>query len=165
MRDLGALTLWAKEEIRFAQEHEQVTIQAINFSAYGASFVHLDAQGKTVGHLHNYLKPYPEEILHSFLSRYDQNHLLSLQTASPQLGSLNSGLQLYRMKYERPFQFSQIKHALHLPQYLSFLFTEKRFTELTSIGCHTMLWDYDLKRYHELVIKEKIDTKFPKLLA
>ncbi len=163
--DLGALTRWVKEEIRLAESLQQVTLHAINFSAYGASFVHLDAQGTTVGSIHNYLKPYPKELLHSFLSLYDQDHLLSLQTASPQLGSLNSGLQLYRLKYERPPQFNAIKYSLHLPQYLNFLLTGKPFTELTSIGCHTMLWDYPKKKYHGWIIKENIDSKFPDLVS
>ena len=39
------------------------------------------------------------------------------KTASPLLGSLNSGLQLYRLKKEQPEVFQKIHHALHLPQY------------------------------------------------
>jgi len=163
--DIDALTHWVKEEIRLARRIDHVTIKAINASAYGASFVQLNTQGKPVGHLYNYLKPYPKELLSTFLSRYDQNHSLSLETASPQLQSLNSGLQLYRFKYEKPSYFNQIKHSLHLPQYISFLLTEKPFTELTSIGCHTMLWDYRKKQYHEWVVKENLDSKFPALVS
>src|ERR1700744_1089893 len=41
-------------------------IKAINFSTYGASFVHLDEAGKPVAPLYNYLKEYPKELLEKF---------------------------------------------------------------------------------------------------
>ena len=47
-----------------------------------------------------------------------------MQTASPVLGNLNSGMQLYRLKHENKEAFEEIKYALHLPQYLSFVFTQ-----------------------------------------
>ena len=50
---------------------------------------------------------------------YGGESQFSKQTASPVLGNLNSGMQLYRMKYEKPEKFKQINYALHLPQYLS----------------------------------------------
>ena len=163
--DIHALTTWAKEEIRLAQRLDQVAIKAINVSAYGASLVHLDEQGKPIGPLYNYLKPYSEKLLHSFLTTYDVDHALSLQTASPVLGSLNSGLQLYRIKNEQPLFFKEIRYSLHLPQYVSYLFTGKPLTELTSIGCHTLLWDYGKKQYHRWVVEENMDSKFPELAA
>ncbi len=163
--DILALKDWVNEEIRLANGLEHLSIKAINVSAYGASFVHLDSEGKPIGQLGNYLKPYPEKLLSSFLSTYDRDQTLSLQTASPQLGSLNSGLQLYRLKQEQPSDFSKIKYSLHLPQYISFLLSGEVFTELTSIGCHTMLWDFRKNKYHEWVRQESIDSKFPELVS
>ena len=37
------------------------------------------------------------------------------------------------------------------------------FTEYTSIGCHTDLWDYQKKEYHFWVKAEGIDRLFPKI--
>lgn len=162
--DVETLTHWVEDEIRLAQHLGHVVISAINVAAYGASFVHLDIPGKPIGNLYNYLKPYPNEVLQFFLSSYDQNHSLSLQTSSPQLGSLNSGLQLYRLKCERLPYFNQIKYSLHLPHYISYLLTNTPLTECTSLGCHTMLWDFKNKKYHQWVIAENIHSKFPQLV-
>ncbi len=70
-------------------------------------------------------------------------------------------MQLYRLKYEKPEIFSQIKYALHLPQYLSYLISSKGFTDITSIGCHTGLWNFSQNRYHRWVYEEKIADKLP----
>ena len=50
---------------------------------------------------------------------------------------------------------------LHLPQYLSYLVTGKACSDITSIGCHTNLWDFEKKKYHEWVKKEGIDAILP----
>jgi hypothetical protein len=86
---------------------------------------------------------------------------MALATASPYLGNLNSGLQLYRLKVEQPEKFIQIKWALHLPQYLHYLLTNEFASDITSIGCHTMLWDFAKNNYHDWVIKEGFDLLFP----
>jgi len=38
---------------------------------------------------------------------------------------------------------------LHFPQYISYLITGKIYSEHTSIGCHTALWDFDNMTYHQ----------------
>ncbi len=85
--------------------------------------------------------------------------MFSFQTASPVLGNLNSGMQLYRIKHQMPELFNQIKYALHLPQYLSYLISRKPCSDLTSIGCHTNLWDFHKNDYHDWVREENILEK------
>ncbi len=70
------------------------------------------------------------------------------------LGNLNSGMQLYRLKYEKPELFKQIKYALHLPQYLSFILCSSLQSDITSIGCHTNLWNFQQNKYHDWVNTE-----------
>ena len=94
-------------------------IKAINFSTYGASFVHLDKNGKIITPLYNYLKPIPDEIVAEFDQKYGN---ISDVTGSPQSGMLNSGMQLYWLKKSQPEVFKKIKYALHFPQYISYLF-------------------------------------------
>jgi len=72
------------------------------------------------------------------------------------LGMLNSGLQIYWLKKIKPEIFEKTKHILHLPQYLSFLFTQKIVSDYTSIGCHTALWDFDKMQYHQWLLDENI---------
>ena len=73
-------------------------------------------------------------------------------------------MQLYRLKYEKPEMFEKIKYALHLPQYLSFILTSKLHSDITSIGCHTNLWNFQQNKYHEWVNKEGIAEKLPPIL-
>ena len=140
---------------------KEFQVKAVNFSTYGASFVYVDETGKTVCPLYNYLKPYPEELTREFYTRYGGEEQFSLSTASPVLGSLNSGLQVYRIKKEKPDVFSRVKYALHLPQYMSFLLTGEPYSDLTSIGCHTGMWDFEKNRYHEWIQREGITMKLP----
>jgi len=137
----------------------EFNVKAVNISAYGASFVNVGADGEAITPLYNYLKPYPEAISNNFYAKYGGAESFSADTASPVLGNLNSGLQLYLLKMEKPELFAQLKYALHLPQYLSFLLTGQYYSDLTSIGCHTALWNFSENKYHQWVEKEGIALK------
>jgi L-fuculokinase len=134
----------------------QFEIKALNFSGYGASFVQINENGKPIAPLYNYLKPYNPELLDAFYAKYGGKLEFPRITASPILGNLNSGMQLYRLKNEKPELFEKIHYALHLPQYLSSVFSYQFYSEITSIGCHTNLWDFVKNRYHEWVKEENI---------
>jgi L-fuculokinase len=158
--DIQALTNWVWESFWRISSLSDYEVKAINFSAYGASFVHLDDYYEPVTPLYNYLKPYPEALRKQFYETYGGESKLSLETASPVLGSLNSGLQLYRLKYEKPDLFNRIKYSLHLPQYISYIVSSRVGTDITSVGSHTSLWNFDKNDYHEWVEQEGMITKF-----
>jgi sugar (pentulose or hexulose) kinase len=155
--DVNRLSAWVQSSLNDVQHVAEFSIKAVNFSGYGASFVHLGAEGQAVGYLYNYLKPFPDNVRHQFYDTYGTVSDLSMQTASPALDSLNSGLMLYRLKYDKPELFKKINYSLHLPQYLSYLVTGQCFSDMTSIGCHTMLWDFPNNQYHRWVTDERID--------
>jgi len=67
------------------------------------------------------------------------------------------------VKYEKPEVFENLFYSLHLPQYLSFLITGKYYADLTSIGCHTALWDFAKHDYHSWVINEKLNQFLPSI--
>ncbi len=159
--NLERLRDWMRATFREALARPEFNIQRLNFSTYGASFVHLDQEGKPVTPLYNYLKPFPEDLMADFFNRFGPEEEWATQTASPVMGMLNSGLQLYWLKYRRPEAFSRIHHSLHLPQYCSCLFSGKYVSEYTSIGCHTGLWDFQVKDYHRWVYQEDIDRLLP----
>jgi sugar (pentulose or hexulose) kinase len=162
--DVHALTQWIRHSFDALLEDKCFAVKAVNFSAYGASFVYLDEALHVFLPLYNYLKPYSPELQKQFYNTYGGETRMTQQTASPVLGNLNSGMQLYRLKYEKPAEFAHIKYALHLPQYVSFILTRKVYADITSIGCHTNLWDFENNRYHFWVNKEGIDTKLASLL-
>lgn len=138
---------------------KQFDIKAVNFSAYGASLVYVGEDGNPVCPLYNYLKPYPEKISNELYANYGGEEQFSIETASPVLGSLNSGLQLYRLKKEQPEIFKKVKFALHLPQYMSFLLSGKGYSDITSIGCHTGMWYFEKNDYHNWIKNEGLDKK------
>jgi L-fuculokinase len=162
--DLEALRHWMKNTFDSVLENAAFDVRTLNFSSYGASFVHLDYKGKALTPLYNYTKDIPEEITNAFYKKYGDSLTIAAQTASPQSGMLNSGMQLYWLKQTRPNVFAQIKYSLHLPQYLSYLFTGIPVSEYTSIGCHTNLWNYDTEDYHEWVHAEGIDKILPPIV-
>ena len=157
--DIHLLARWLLDGIQEVFSKSEFEVRAINFSAYGASFVLLDEEGSPLLPLYNYLKPYPPEIAHKLYKEYGGENSFATATASPLLGNLNSGLQLYRLKQEQSETFKKVKVALHLPHYLSFLLTRTFYSEITSIGCHTALWNFEKHAYHDWVIKEGIDKK------
>jgi sugar (pentulose or hexulose) kinase len=161
--NLEALTSSMFESLREVLALNEYDIRAINFSTYGASFVYIDEDGRPLTPLYNYLKPYPESLKEKFYASYGGEYGFARKAASPILGSLNSGMQLYRLKQEQPQVFAQTKYALHLPQYMSFLLTGKPSSDITSIGCHTNLWDFDNDQYHEWVNNEYVGTKLAPL--
>lgn len=161
--DLPALERWIMKNIREVQEDDTVDVKALNFSTYGASLVFLDKNGKAATSLYNYLKPYPEDLQNQFYNNYKGKRELSLETASPPMGMLNSGLQLYWLKYTKPRLFQKISDVIHFPQYLSYLMTGKKTSELTSIGCHTSMWNFQQNDYHAWMQQEDFLALLPEI--
>jgi len=157
--NLESLRLSVFDSLSTVFRLREFEVKAVNFSAYGASLVYVDEEGKPLTALYSYLKPFPEELSKQLYAKYGGEDQFASETASPILGSLNSGLQLYRLKMEKPEVFKRLKYALHLPQYLSSLISGQYGSDITSIGCHTALWDFNSNRYHEWVEKEGLSLK------
>lgn len=163
--NLEAIQDWMKKVFNEILQSEKYNIGAINFSTYGATLVHLDKNGKPVTPLYNYIKDIPQELLDTFYNKYGGQVSIATATASPPAGMLNSGLQLYWLKNTKPEVYKKIRYSLHFPQYLSYLFTGITVSDYTSIGCHTMLWDYEKEDYHDWVYTEGIDEKLPPVVS
>jgi hypothetical protein len=151
--DLPALQQWIINTFTEICQMTEFELIGLNFSAYGASFVYVNRAGDPVAPLYNYLKP----VEHTFpYSDFEGEVEFARKTASPILGNLNSGLQVFDSTF-RPF-WPEVFKALHFPNYLASLFTGKLHSEITSIGCHTALWDFDLEQYHPWVsvIEDKL---------
>lgn len=157
--DVTALTGFITDTFDRLLSDENFALKAVNVSAYGASFVCLNSKMEPMLPLYNYLKPFPSALKDKFYLDYGGEALFARTTASPVLGNLNAGMQLYRLKCEKPDIFKAIKYALHLPQYISCILTGKIYSDLTSIGSHTNLWDFQHNCYHPWVEKEGVAGK------
>ena len=49
---------------------KEFNVKAVNFSAYGASFVYIGEDGKPLTPLYNYLKAYPQELSNYLYNNY-----------------------------------------------------------------------------------------------
>jgi sugar (pentulose or hexulose) kinase len=146
--DIDHIEVWVRNSLLDIVNSEKYELKAVNFTTYGATVVYLDENGKRLTPVYNYLKPMDEKISESLYKRYGGTDEFCRKTASPALGMLNSGLQPLWLKAEKPEVFNKIKYILHFPQYISYLITGKIYSEHTSIGCHTALWDFDEMDYH-----------------
>jgi sugar (pentulose or hexulose) kinase len=144
--DLGALQQWIISTFTEICQMPEFEIIGLNFSAYGASLVYVDRVGEPVAPIYNYLKPVSSPFPYA---DHGGEAEFARKTASPILGNLNSGLQVYAVTF-KPF-WPEVFKALHFPNYLASLFTGRLVSEITSIGCHTALWDFDAGQYHPWV--------------
>ncbi|MCE5347551.1 MAG: hypothetical protein LLG13_14880 [Bacteroidales bacterium] len=149
--DIELIERWIKETITGLVHSEKYDLKSVNFTTYGATLVYLDEKGKRLTPVYNYLKPIDDRIPENLYKRHGGRDEFCRRTASPALGMLNSGIQPLWLKAEKPDVFSKIKYILHFPQYLSYILTGKIYSEHTSIGCHTALWDFDNMAYHPWV--------------
>ena len=137
-------------------------ICALNFSGYGATVVFVDEKGDAVSPLYNYLKAFPEGLFP--YSKYGGEDEFARATASPILGNLNSGLQAFRVSQVGADVWSKTRWVMHWPNFLSSIFTGNFASEITSIGCHTALWDFDKKTYHDWVTDFGLRNKLPEIV-
>jgi sugar (pentulose or hexulose) kinase len=159
--NLPAMSAWMLQTFRDALALPEFEIKRLNFSTHGASFVHIDENGNPATPLYDYLKPFPEALLEKFYAENGGKMNFCKATSSPPLAMLNSGLQIYFLKYAKPTLFKTVSNCFHLPQYMSFLFTGEKTADYTSIGCHTGLWDFKKNDYHEWVDCENIRALLP----
>lgn len=159
--DIMALVNWVRGTFDRLAVEPAWDIQAVNFSTFGASLVHLDKTGKAVAPLYSYLKPLDAALTESFYGMFGSPAEFSFQTGSPALNMLNSGIQLYWLKHRKPEIFQRVYCSLHIPQFVSFLFTYECQADISSIGCHTGLWDVTRGRYHTWLGNEDVIERLP----
>ncbi len=134
----------------FAEElhKSKYKIKGLNFSAYGATLVHLGYDNQPITPIYNYLKPYDKQLQQFLYQKYGGRTIFCSETASPPLGHLNSGLTLFWLQQQHKKIYNNIKCSLHLPEFCSFLFSDDLHSGITSVGCHTHMWDFGKQDYH-----------------
>ena len=159
--DIVKMVAWIKSTVINMIDKGEYDIKYLNFTTYGASLVYLDSEGLRLTPLYNYLKPMPEYVLDGFYEKHKGKEEFSRCTASPALDMLNSGLQILWLMKEKAEVWKKVKHILHLPQFISYLFTHVKIAGYPSIGCHTAMWDFDNMKYHPWLKEEGIELPEP----
>jgi len=159
--DIEKIEKWITSSLTDLVKSDKYDLTGVNFATYGATLVYIDGNGKRLTPVYNYLKPVDDMIPEKIYRRHGGQDEFCRRTASPALGMLNSGIQAVWLKSSKPELFSQVSHVLHFPQYLSYLLTGKAYSEHTSIGCHTAMWDFDNMRYHPWTTEENLPLPAP----
>ena len=58
--DISKVESWMSQTLEDLCAKKDFNVKAVNFATYGASLMYLDAQGRRLTPVYNYLKPMPE---------------------------------------------------------------------------------------------------------
>lgn len=132
--------------------HRDRRIDAISITTHGASGVLLTADGALAAPMLDYEHPLPD-------TGYDAIHPDFAETGSPRLPQgLNLGAQLHWLLADRDIA-ARTAHVLTYPQYWAWRLTGTMATDVTSLGCHTDLWNPWQARFSGLADRLGIDQR------
>ncbi len=121
---------------------------AISITTHGASAAMLAADGGLAMPVLDYEHGYPRAIADA----YERLRPRFAETFSPRLSmGLNVGAQIHYLKSTFPADFSRVATILTYPQYWAFRLSGVAANEVTSLGCHTDLWNPTTQNYSSLV--------------
>jgi sugar (pentulose or hexulose) kinase len=116
--NIDLIESWIKRTVYDISKSEIYDLKGINFTTFGASLVFIDGHGKKLTPLYNYLKPVDPSLPMELYERYGGIDEFSRRTATPPMGMLNSGIQIFWLKMTRPEIFSKVRHIFHFPPLL-----------------------------------------------
>lgn len=113
-------------------------IEAIAVTAHGATCVLVGADGKLAMPVLDYEHPGPDTLA----AEYDKVRPPFAETGAARLpGGLNIGAQIFWQEQTFPEEFAKVTSILTYPQYWTLRLTGVLANELTSLGCHTDVWN------------------------
>lgn len=129
---------WAFFLHHLAGFHAAHGVDAISVTTHGASAVLLDAGGGLAVPMLDYEHPGPDDLA----QEYDAIRPPFAETGSPRLPvGLNLGAQLFWLLETQSGLRDRVAHVLTYPQYWGWRLTGELATDVTSLGCHTDLWN------------------------
>ncbi|WP_337183401.1 FGGY-family carbohydrate kinase [Shinella sp.] len=140
--------LWAFMLDAFRRFATEPGFDAISITTHGAAAALLDADGRLALPVLDYEHEYPQAIREA----YDALRPSFTETRSPRLSmGLNVGAQLHYQKTVFPDAFAKVATIVTYPQYWAARLTGIAANEVTSLGCHTDLWNPQAGAYSSLV--------------
>ncbi|OJF94258.1 carbohydrate kinase [Rhizobium sp. 58] len=141
-------TLWRFILDSLGELHAEIPIDAISVTTHGATAVLLDRNGALALPLLDYEFGGPD----SLAKAYDAIRPPFAETGAARLPmGLNIGAQIYWQEQTFPEAFAQVDSILTYAQYWSYRLSGVLANELTSLGCHTDLWNPYKADYSTLV--------------
>ena len=123
-------------------------IEAISITTHGACAALVAGNGNLALPVLDYEHDGPEKLAEGYASvRPDFS-----SSFSPLLPvGLNLGAQLYWQQKTFPDEFERTRWIMSYPQYWGYRLSGVAAAEITSIGCHTDMWDFRSDEYSSLV--------------
>ncbi|WP_347268149.1 FGGY-family carbohydrate kinase [Paracoccus sp. (in: a-proteobacteria)] len=113
-------------------------VDAISVTTHGAAAVLLDARGDLAAPMLDYEHDGPDALA----AEYDAIRPDFAQTGAPRLPKgLNLGAQIFWQFRIMPDLAARVAHVLTYPQYWGWRLTGEMACDVTSLGCHSDLWD------------------------
>lgn len=130
--------------------HSAYGVDAISVTTHGASAVLLDAAGDLAVPMLDYEHPGPDGLA----AEYDAIRPPFAETGSARLPrGLNVGAQLFWLLQTDPGLRDRLAHVLTYPGYWGWRLTGQIASDVTSLGCHTDLWEPATGRFSSLVAR------------
>ncbi|NIB43415.1 hypothetical protein HBA55_27650 [Pseudomaricurvus alkylphenolicus] len=162
--DTSAIWEWLLEGLR--NWSKLYAIDAIVITTHGATAALINRKQPTGDGLVLPVMDYEFDGVDNLQDEYDQARPQFTETASPRLpAGLNLGKQLFWMQCHFEDEFQRATDILTYPQYWAWRLCGNRCSEVTSLGCHTDLWDPHHRQWSSLVHNEGWRRLLPPLKA
>lgn len=128
--------------------------------AHGAACAFLDAEGQLVQPVQDYESSIPLP----YLNAYRDVRPDFAETLSPLLpNGLNLGAQIFWHARRDPKLFEKVRYIVPYAQYWTWRLSGVLCSEITSLGCHTDLWNPNAASFSSLAVSEGWAERFPPL--
>ena len=152
--DVERLWTWLLAALKSAAAEGE--IEAISVTTHGACFA-LMAGDELALPLLDY-----EHDISAIDGAYNPLRGKFSETLSPSLpGGLNAGRQIFWLQATYPREFARVNAILPYPQYWGFRLSGAKASEVTSIGCHTDLWNPGTGTWSKLAESQGWAPRFP----
>jgi sugar (pentulose or hexulose) kinase len=160
--DVDSIIPWMKSSLSEASKNWRV--KALSITAFGATIAHLKG-GVLRLPVVSYNQDIEAHIRRKFYDEFGSPLELYMTTGTPPYGQLlNAGIQVYWVKEKFPEVFSEVDEVLFLPQFLTYIITGFKASEVTSIGCHTYLYDVPKKGWSKVAEDLMVDERSPEVV-
>ena len=144
-------SLWSFILDSIAELNRAHPLDALSVTTHGACAALIDGEGHLSLPVLDYEYAGPEALKRE----YDKVRPDFSETFTPRLPvGLNLGAQLFWQARNYPGEFGKTRWILPYPQYWSYRLTGVPASEITSLGCHTDLWNFETDLYSSLVLKQ-----------
>ena len=147
---------WAFILAGLAQFQASHGVDGISITTHGACAALLKADGSLAAPVLDYEHDGPAETA----AEYDRLRPDFAATGSPQLAmGLNLGAQLHWLLSRNPGLRDRVQHVVTWPQYWGYRLTGQMACDLSSLGCHTDLWEPAAGQFSSLVAALRLQGK------